>query len=173
MLRTSTADFFLIFFKGRVDVGITGQDLIQESKADVIELSRLGFGKCRLCVQAPKKAGIKDVQVSITSSNLLAIYNMITIKGNLVLGSNIISNTISCLVTGRQANHHLVPQFDRTILQKIGSQHPYHDQIHFWIGWNCLCLGLGRCYCRFGWIWCHDESCRYDRFDTWLTQLQH
>lgn len=53
---------------GRVDVGITGQDLIQESKAEVTELSSLGFGKCRLCVQAPKKSGIKDVKVSIITN---------------------------------------------------------------------------------------------------------
>jgi ATP phosphoribosyltransferase len=34
-------------------MGITGRDIISESEADVSELMTLGFGKCRLCLQAP------------------------------------------------------------------------------------------------------------------------
>ncbi|MGK0289068.1 MAG: ATP phosphoribosyltransferase [bacterium] len=41
--------------EGKVDVGITGQDVIAEAGVDVEELLPLGFGKCRLCVQAPVK----------------------------------------------------------------------------------------------------------------------
>lgn len=40
--------------EGRVDLGITGQDIIAEHQAfHVDELELLGFGKCRLGVQAP------------------------------------------------------------------------------------------------------------------------
>ncbi len=39
--------------KGDIDVGITGQDIIVESKVNVKELLKLDFGKCRLCIQAP------------------------------------------------------------------------------------------------------------------------
>ncbi|KAI8613088.1 ATP phosphoribosyltransferase [Chytriomyces sp. MP71] len=38
---------------GDVDIGITGQDMVAEAGVDVDELLALGFGKCRLCVQAP------------------------------------------------------------------------------------------------------------------------
>lgn len=37
-----------------VDMGITGEDMISESQSDVEILMPLGFGKCRLCLQAPK-----------------------------------------------------------------------------------------------------------------------
>jgi ATP phosphoribosyltransferase len=34
-------------------MGITGEDIIRESQADVVVLHKLGLGKCRLAVQAP------------------------------------------------------------------------------------------------------------------------
>lgn len=37
-----------------MDLGITGEDMIAESGATVNVLMKLGFGKCRLSVQAPK-----------------------------------------------------------------------------------------------------------------------
>ena len=40
--------------EGNVDLGITGEDMIEESGAKVNLLMKLGFGKCRLSVQAPK-----------------------------------------------------------------------------------------------------------------------
>jgi len=40
--------------EGNVDLGITGEDMIAESGATVNVLMKLGFGKCRLSVQAPK-----------------------------------------------------------------------------------------------------------------------
>eukprot|EP01135_Chromosphaera_perkinsii_P006565 Nk52_evm7s545 gene=Nk52_evmTU7s545 len=47
---------------GRVDLGITGQDMVAERKADVRTLTELHFGKCRLCVQAPVAANIKEAK---------------------------------------------------------------------------------------------------------------
>lgn len=41
----------------QIDVGITGQDMVAESDAEVTELVQMGFGKCKLAVQAPVKDG--------------------------------------------------------------------------------------------------------------------
>lgn len=38
---------------GNVDMGITGLDIIAEHEATVTQLMEIGFGKCRLCLQAP------------------------------------------------------------------------------------------------------------------------
>lgn len=38
---------------GDVDLGITGQDIVEESGVKVDELMPLNIGKCSLCVQAP------------------------------------------------------------------------------------------------------------------------
>jgi len=47
---------------GRVDMGITGLDIVHETNAPVNVVAKLGFGKCRLSLQVPKKDGIKDVK---------------------------------------------------------------------------------------------------------------
>ncbi|HON79166.1 MAG TPA: ATP phosphoribosyltransferase [Spirochaetota bacterium] len=56
----TTAEIVFIFVRaddipvlvdsGVADLGITGGDLILERRADVAEVMKLGFGKCRLCV---------------------------------------------------------------------------------------------------------------------------
>ena len=40
--------------RGNVDIGITGQDMIAESQADLNVELELGFGGCRLCILGPK-----------------------------------------------------------------------------------------------------------------------
>ncbi|RDB14900.1 ATP phosphoribosyltransferase [Hypsizygus marmoreus] len=49
--------------KGDVDLGITGHDVILESRMDglVTEVLRLGFGKCALQVQVPETGSVKTV----------------------------------------------------------------------------------------------------------------
>lgn len=47
---------------GKVDLGITGQDIIAEYGAPVHQLESLGFGQCRLCLQAPVKDMIKNAK---------------------------------------------------------------------------------------------------------------
>jgi ATP phosphoribosyltransferase len=54
-------DIPLYTSSGRVDMGITGSDLIQETESTVEVVTKLGFGKCRLCVQAPQNT-VKDVK---------------------------------------------------------------------------------------------------------------
>mmetsp|Transcript_328 Transcript_328/g.952 ORF Transcript_328/g.952 Transcript_328/m.952 type:complete len:245 (-) Transcript_328:877-1611(-) len=47
--------------EGNVDIGVTGWDVVQESLVDVDRILDLGFGKCKLCVQAPVANNITDV----------------------------------------------------------------------------------------------------------------
>ena len=47
--------------EGNIDLGITGFDVIQEADAHVEKIMDLGFGNCKLCVQAPVRNGHKDV----------------------------------------------------------------------------------------------------------------
>ncbi|KAF3140237.1 ATP phosphoribosyltransferase (ATP-PRTase) (ATP-PRT) [Orbilia oligospora] len=46
--------------EGRCDLGITGQDQVAEHQISVEEILELGFGKCKLQVQAPANGPIKD-----------------------------------------------------------------------------------------------------------------
>jgi ATP phosphoribosyltransferase len=47
--------------EGNVDIGITGMDVVKESMVEVKHEMDLGFGKCKLCVQAPVKDKVTDV----------------------------------------------------------------------------------------------------------------
>jgi len=49
--------------EGNVDLGITGMDVIEESMVEVKKVMDLGFGKCKLCVQAPVANNIEDVEM--------------------------------------------------------------------------------------------------------------
>lgn len=57
------ADIATFVAEGNVDIGITGEDIVAESGANVHMLMELGFGKCRLSVQAPvgSSADAKDL----------------------------------------------------------------------------------------------------------------
>ena len=46
--------------EGNCDLGITGIDVVEESEEEVDIALKLGFGKCKLCVQAPIKSEIKS-----------------------------------------------------------------------------------------------------------------
>ncbi|EKX51212.1 hypothetical protein GUITHDRAFT_159337 [Guillardia theta CCMP2712] len=52
--------------EGNVDMGITGMDVIEETEPQNKDLSivaKLGFGQCKLAVQAPAAEGLKDASV--------------------------------------------------------------------------------------------------------------
>lgn len=55
------ADIAKYVGEGNVDIGITGIDVVQESDVNVKQVMDLGFGKCKLCVQAPVKDKITHV----------------------------------------------------------------------------------------------------------------
>ncbi|EKD79475.1 MAG: ATP phosphoribosyltransferase [uncultured bacterium] len=46
---------------GVVHYGIVGENVLNESAADVIQLQRLAFGNCRLVIAVPKNSGIDTV----------------------------------------------------------------------------------------------------------------
>jgi ATP phosphoribosyltransferase len=54
------ADIAKYVGEGNVDIGITGIDVVEESNVEVERVMDLGFGKCRLCVQAPVSNNITD-----------------------------------------------------------------------------------------------------------------
>lgn len=55
------ADIAKYVGEGNVDLGITGVDVCQESQVQVEELFQLGFGSCKLCVQAQVHKNVTDV----------------------------------------------------------------------------------------------------------------
>lgn len=57
------ADIAKYVGQGNVDLGITGLDVVLESNVQVEKVMDLGFGACKLCVQAPTANGITDVQM--------------------------------------------------------------------------------------------------------------
>ncbi|KAI8815786.1 HisG-domain-containing protein [Fimicolochytrium jonesii] len=63
------ADIATYVGRGNVDLGITGEDVIAEAVADDVDagsegeakvevLTKLGFGRCKLCVQVPVASGV-------------------------------------------------------------------------------------------------------------------
>lgn len=48
--------------EGNVDIGVTGIDVVEENDLEVERVMNLGFGKCRLCVQAPMASKITDIK---------------------------------------------------------------------------------------------------------------
>lgn len=55
------ADIAKYVGEGNVDIGITGKDVVEESEVSVDEVLNLGFGKCKLCVQAQTIKNVTDV----------------------------------------------------------------------------------------------------------------
>lgn len=55
------ADISRFVAEGNVDLGITGQDIIEENESDVEVMEKLHMGKCKLAVQAPI-GSIKNVK---------------------------------------------------------------------------------------------------------------
>jgi len=51
------ADIPTLVDSGVIDMGITGQDLIEEREVEVTELLKLGIGKCDLCVASDENFG--------------------------------------------------------------------------------------------------------------------
>ncbi|CAO3591160.1 unnamed protein product [Absidia cylindrospora] len=50
--------------EGNVNLGITGQDMVEENevKDKITQLMELGFGQCRLCVQVPMKGEYQSLE---------------------------------------------------------------------------------------------------------------
>lgn len=70
-------DIPVLVDSGVVDLGITGSDLIQERKADVVHLLNLGYGQCRLCV-AVRDEWKDDKLESLTGKNIATSFPVMT-----------------------------------------------------------------------------------------------
>ncbi|CAZ85100.1 unnamed protein product [Tuber melanosporum] len=70
------ADIPVFVGEGRVGLGITGQDQVAESQADVEELMELGFGKCKLQVQVPEKGPIQ-VPRELIGKNIVTSFTLL------------------------------------------------------------------------------------------------
>jgi ATP phosphoribosyltransferase len=66
--------------EGNVDIGVTGIDIVEENgDLEVQRVMDLGFGKCRLCVQAPVAKGIKDVK-ELAGKRIVTSFPVLTKK---------------------------------------------------------------------------------------------
>jgi ATP phosphoribosyltransferase len=95
------ADIAKYVGEGNVDIGITGYDVVQESNVVVDHILVLGFGNCKLCVQAPIKDNITDVETLagkriVTSFPFLAkkFFDPIDQKHNVETSINFVSGSV-------------------------------------------------------------------------------
>lgn len=95
------ADIAKYVGEGDVDIGITGFDVVQESNVTVEQILNLGFGNCKLCVQAPVKDHITDVEMLagkriVTSFPFLAkqFFDPIDKKHNVETSINFVSGSV-------------------------------------------------------------------------------
>ncbi len=65
--------------EGNIDLGITGQDICGESESKVVELLKLGFGKCKLGVQTPIADQIKSPE-DLAGKRIVTSFPQITAK---------------------------------------------------------------------------------------------
>ncbi len=101
---------------GAADAGITGRDVLLESRADVLEPLDLGFGQCRLVVAAPNGASSADadrpiVRVATKYPNVATEYfnrrsipvEIIRLSGSIELGPlvGLADRIVDLVETGR------------------------------------------------------------------------
>jgi ATP phosphoribosyltransferase len=65
--------------EGNVDIGVTGIDIVEENVSEVERVMDLGFGKCRLCVQAPVASNVTDVK-SLAGKRIVTSFPTLTKK---------------------------------------------------------------------------------------------
>ena len=70
-------DIPVLVQSGVVDLGITGNDLIAERRADVVQILPLGYGQCRLCV-AVKDNWSNDSLESLCGMNIATSFPVMT-----------------------------------------------------------------------------------------------
>lgn len=65
--------------EGNVDIGVTGIDIVEENDLEVERVMDLGFGKCRLCVQAPAASNVTDI-TSLAGKRIVTSFPSLTKK---------------------------------------------------------------------------------------------
>lgn len=89
--------------EGVVDLGIIGENTLAEKEySEVTTVEKLGFGKCTLCLAAPKKSNIKSVE-DFSGKMIATSYANITRKYLQNLG-------ISCEIVEMSGSHEIAPQ---------------------------------------------------------------
>ena len=73
----TSADIAKFVGDGDVDIGITGYDVVTESQVTVDKIMDLGFGKCKLCVQAPVIDKIENVE-TLSGKRIATSFTSIT-----------------------------------------------------------------------------------------------
>ncbi|KAL7550966.1 hypothetical protein ACHAWF_014171 [Thalassiosira exigua] len=79
MVFLPAADISKYVGEGDVDIGVTGIDIVEENGLEVERVMDLGFGKCRLCVQAPVTSNITDVK-SLAGKRIVTSFPSLTKK---------------------------------------------------------------------------------------------
>jgi len=77
LIFLSASDIAKFVGEGNVDLGITGQDMVQENGVVVDSLLDLGFGKCKLSVQAPVPDKIVNVE-SLAGKRIVTSFPNVT-----------------------------------------------------------------------------------------------
>ena len=80
MVFLPSSDISKYVGEGNVDIGVTGIDIVEEnSDLPVERVLELGFGKCRLCVQAPVTSNITDIK-SLAGKRIVTSFPSLTKK---------------------------------------------------------------------------------------------
>ena len=77
LIFLSASDIAKFVGEGNVDLGITGQDMVRENRVVVDSIMDLGFGKCKLSVQAPVHDKIENVE-SLAGKRIVTSFPNVT-----------------------------------------------------------------------------------------------
>jgi ATP phosphoribosyltransferase len=72
-----TDDIPVLCAEGAIDLGITGMDLVAESRVDVVERLKLGIGRCRLAFCVPTTSSVEAVS-ELTSPRIATTFPRVT-----------------------------------------------------------------------------------------------
>ena len=80
---------------GVADLGVTGLDLIQETRMDVASVRDLDFGRCRLVVAVPEESKVKDASEVQAGSTVATAFPRLTEEYFRKLGTNVKIATVT------------------------------------------------------------------------------
>jgi ATP phosphoribosyltransferase len=63
---------------GAADAGVTGWDLVRESRRDVVDLLDLGFGKCRVVVAAREESATDSIESIAEGARVATVFPALT-----------------------------------------------------------------------------------------------
>lgn len=63
---------------GAADAGVTGWDLVRESRREVVDLLDLGFGKCRVVVAAREESATDSIESIVEGARVATVFPALT-----------------------------------------------------------------------------------------------